>query len=89
VRELATSGLVVQADKGYKGARDHVRVPSKGRNKPASQKDANRAHARLRGQGERQAQLTSWRILQPPLLPLARRADGQSDPHPSGREIGG
>ena len=35
-----------------------------GRNKPASQKDANRAHARLRAAGERaNAPLKSWRIL--------------------------
>lgn len=34
------------------------------RNKPASCKDANRAHARLRAPGERaNAQLKSWRIL--------------------------
>jgi hypothetical protein len=64
VRELAASGLVVLADKGYIGAGEHVRVPYKGRNKPASQKDANRAHARLRSPGERaNAQLKSWRIL--------------------------
>jgi len=36
----------------------------KGRNKPASQKAANRAHAKLRGPGERaNAQLKTWRIL--------------------------
>ena len=64
IAELAASGLVVLADKGYTGAGDHVRVPYKGKNKPASQKDANRAHARLRGPGERaNAQLKSWRIL--------------------------
>lgn len=52
------------ADKGYTSAGDHVRVPYKGKNKPAAQKDANRAHARLRGPGERaNAQLKSWRIL--------------------------
>jgi hypothetical protein len=34
------------------------------RNKPASQKEANRAHARLRAPGERaHAQLKTWRIL--------------------------
>ena len=39
-------------------------TPYKGRNKPESYKDANRAHARLRGPGERaNAQLKSWRIL--------------------------
>jgi hypothetical protein len=60
----AASKLLVLADKGYTGAGDHMHVPYKGKNKPASQKDANRAHARLRGPGERaNAQLKSWRIL--------------------------
>jgi len=64
VRELAASGLVVLADKGYIGAGEHIRTPYRGRNKPASQKDANRAHARLRSPGERaNAQLKTWRIL--------------------------
>jgi hypothetical protein len=64
LRELAAAGLVVLADKGYTGAGDPVRVPYRGRGKPASQKDANRAHARLRAPGERaNAQLKTWRIL--------------------------
>jgi hypothetical protein len=64
LRELLASGLVVLADKGYAGAGDHVRIPYRGRNKPASQKDANRAHAQLRSPGERaNAQLKTWRIL--------------------------
>ena len=63
VRELAASGLLVLGDKGYHGEAC-IRTPYKGRNKPAAQKDANRAHARLRGPGERaNAQLKSWRIL--------------------------
>jgi hypothetical protein len=53
VRELAAAGLIVLADKGYHGAGDHIRTPCKGRNKPESQKAANRAHAKLRGPGER------------------------------------
>ena len=48
LRELAASGLIVLADKGYAGAGDQVRTPYRGRGKPASQKDANRAHAQLR-----------------------------------------
>jgi hypothetical protein len=64
VRELAASGLVVLADKGYTGAGEHVTTPYKGRNKPASQKAANQAHARLRAPGERaNAQLKTWHIL--------------------------
>ncbi|MFI0349986.1 transposase family protein [Actinomadura sp. 9N407] len=54
----------VPADKAYQGADDHIATPYKGRDKPESQKDANRAHARLRGPGERaNAQLKAWRIL--------------------------
>jgi len=64
VRELAASGLVVLADKGYTGAGDDIRTPYKGKNKPASQKAANRAYAQLRSPGERaNAQLKTWRIL--------------------------
>jgi hypothetical protein len=64
LRELAAAGLVVLADKGYTGAGSPVITPYRGRNKPASQKDANRAHARLRAPGERaNAQLKTWRIL--------------------------
>ena len=47
IAELAACGLVVLGDKGYLGEQ-HIRTPYRGRNKPASQKDANRAHARLR-----------------------------------------
>jgi DDE superfamily endonuclease/Helix-turn-helix of DDE superfamily endonuclease len=64
VRELAAAGLIVLADKGYTGAGEHIRTPCKGRKKPESQKAANRAHAKLRGPGERaNAQLKTWRIL--------------------------
>jgi DDE superfamily endonuclease len=44
--KLAACGLVVLGDKGYLGE-DGIRTPYRGRNKPAAQKDANRAHARL------------------------------------------
>jgi hypothetical protein len=61
--ELAAAGLITLADKGYQGA-EHARTPYKGKNKPQSQKDANRAHAQLRSPGERaNAQLKTWRIL--------------------------
>jgi DDE superfamily endonuclease/Helix-turn-helix of DDE superfamily endonuclease len=64
IRQLAASGLVVLADKGYHGAGDPVRTPYRGRGKPPAQKDANRAHAQLRSPGERaNAQLKTWRIL--------------------------
>jgi hypothetical protein len=64
VRELAAAGLIVLADKGYIGAGQHILTPYRGRGKPASQKAANSAHARLRAPGERaNAQLKTWRIL--------------------------
>ncbi|MEV0766821.1 transposase family protein [Nocardia salmonicida] len=63
VTVLVMGGWVVLADKGYQGVAG-VLTPYKGRNKPASQKRANRAHARLRGRGERAfAQLKVWKIL--------------------------
>src|SRR5262249_43921323 len=86
------AGLITLADKGYAGAGDPVLTPYHGRDKPASQKDANRAHARLRAPGERaNAQLKTCsrpaqdlaHPAQAPLLPLARRATRQSDPRPS------
>jgi len=64
IREMAALGLIVLADKGCHGAGDPVLTPCRGRNKPASQKEANRAHAQLRPPGERaNAQLKTWHIL--------------------------
>jgi hypothetical protein len=61
--ELEAAGLVTLADKGYQGSA-WTKTPYKGKGKPVSQKEANRAHARLRGPGERaNAQLKTWRIL--------------------------
>jgi hypothetical protein len=61
--ELEAAGLVTLADKGCQGAA-HAKIPYRGRNKPRSQKEANRAHARLRAPGERaNAQLKTWKIL--------------------------
>jgi hypothetical protein len=46
-----------------RGARTR-RSPTKGKNKPDSQKQANKAHAKLRAPGERaNAQLKTWKIL--------------------------
>ncbi|GAB3890341.1 IS5/IS1182 family transposase [Kibdelosporangium lantanae] len=65
--DLRDAGLIALGDKGYHGydpSGHHVITPYKGRNKPESQKDANRTHARLRGPGERaHAQLKTWRVL--------------------------
>jgi hypothetical protein len=64
IRELEAAGIIVLADKGYIGAGQHVLTPYRGRNKPASQKAANSAHAKLRAPGERaNAQLKTWGIL--------------------------
>jgi hypothetical protein len=61
--ELEAAGLVTLADKGYQGS-THAKIPYRGKNKPESQKEANRAHAKLRAPGERaNAQLKKWRIL--------------------------
>jgi hypothetical protein len=61
--ELEAAGLVTLADKGYQGT-THAKIPYRGRNKPESQKQANRAHAKLRAPGERaNAQLKTWHIL--------------------------
>jgi hypothetical protein len=41
----------------------YAKIPCKGKNKPQSQKEANKAHAKLRSPGERaNAQLKTWRI---------------------------
>lgn len=62
--ERAGTLALALADKGYQGAEGPTVTPYKGKNKPDSQKPANRAHARLRGSGERaNAQLKSRRIL--------------------------
>jgi len=61
--ELEAAGLIVLADKGYQGS-TYAKIPYKGKNKPTSQKDANKAHAQLRAPGERaNAQLKTWRVL--------------------------
>lgn len=56
--------MTALADKGYNGAGEGVFIPFKGRGKPAWKKQVNRAHARLRGPGERaNAVLKSWKVL--------------------------
>ena len=61
--ELEAAGLVTLADKGYQGS-TYAKIPYRGKNKPESQKEANKAHAKLRSPGERaNAQLKTWRIL--------------------------
>ena len=61
--ELEAAGLVTLADTGYQGS-TYAKIPYKGKNKPDSQKQANKAHAKLRAPGERaNAQLKTWKIL--------------------------
>jgi hypothetical protein len=61
--ELEAAGLVTLADKGYLGS-TWAKVPYRGTGKHESQKEANRAHAKLRAPGERaNALLKNWRIL--------------------------
>ena len=61
--ELEKAGLVTLADKGYQGS-TWAQIPYRGKNKPEPQKEANRAHAKLRAPGERaNAQLKAWRVL--------------------------
>ena len=64
LHELEAAGLITLADKGYQGS-TYAKIPYRGRDKkPESQKEANRAHAKLRSPGERaNAQLKTWRIL--------------------------
>jgi len=64
IRQLAAAGLIVLADRGYIGGGQHVLTPYRGRTKPASQKAANSAHAKLRApSGRANAQLKTWGIL--------------------------
>jgi hypothetical protein len=78
--ELEDAGLVTLADKGYQGS-TYAKIPYKGKNKPDSQKQANKAHAKLRAPGERaNAQLNLEDSHQTPLLPLARRSASQGHP---------
>jgi len=63
IAELAASGLVVLADKGYLGE-DHIHTPYRGRNKPASRQGRQPRPCPAARPGERaNAQLKSWRIL--------------------------
>jgi DDE superfamily endonuclease len=63
LRELEAAGLITLAGKGYQGSA-HAIIPYKGKNKPQSQEEANRAHAKLRSPGEpANAQLKTWHIL--------------------------
>jgi len=64
--ELEAAGLAVLADSGYQGSK-YAHLPYKKRKGGKildSEREANRAHARLRAPGERaNAQLKSWGIL--------------------------
>ena len=61
--------------KGYAGVGEHVRILYRGRGKPASQKDANRAHAQLRSR--RVGQCPAQDLAHPAQTPLPPLAAGQ------------
>ena len=61
--ELEKACVVTLADKGYQGSSWAKKTRSGKENKPESQKEANRAHAKLRAPGEGNAQLKTWKIL--------------------------
>ncbi|WP_371944886.1 transposase family protein [Actinomadura chokoriensis] len=64
IRALATTGMLVLADKAYQGAGAHILTPYQETLQARAAKDAHHAHAKLHGPGERaNAQLKSWRIL--------------------------
>jgi hypothetical protein len=65
--ELEAGGLVTLADEGYQGT-THAKVPHKGKNKPESQKEVNKAHARL--PGTRRARTPNSRLVDTPQTPL-------------------
>ena len=72
LRKLEAAGLVTLAGKGYQGS-TYAKIPYKGKNKPDSQKQANKAHAKLRAPGERaNAQLKTWKILTNPATYVVR-----------------
>jgi DDE superfamily endonuclease/Helix-turn-helix of DDE superfamily endonuclease len=74
--ELQAADLVTLADKGYQGSA-YAKIPYRGKNKPESQKEANKAYAKLRSPGEpANAQLKTWHILRKPRC--CRGAPGNS-----------
>ena len=86
IRELAAAGLIVLADKDYHGAGDPVLTPYRGRNKPASQKEANRAPrpATIPRRARQRPAQNLAHPAQTPLLPVEGRPAGQGHPRPSG-----
>lgn len=84
---LRQAGLIALADKGYHGydpTGQQVITPHKGRNRPESQKVANRAYAQLRRPGERaNAQLNLAHPAQTPQLPTPHRPTRESHPRPT------
>ena len=63
---LANAGLIAMADKGYQGLAPtgcYLLTPYKGRDKPESEKEANRAHAPPWPRRTHQRPTQTWRIL--------------------------
>ena len=86
IRELASSGLIVLADKGYHGAGEPLLTPVPGKEQAGLaeiRQPLPCPAARSRRASQRPAQDLAHPA-QAPLLPLARRATGQGHPRPSG-----
>jgi hypothetical protein len=73
--------------KGYAGVGEHVRILYRGRGKPASQKDANRAHAQLRSR--RVGQCPAQDLAHPAQTPLRPWQVAKAIHVLQAREIGG
>ena len=94
--ELEAAGLVTLADKGYQGS-TYAKIPYKGKNKPDSQKQANKAHRDLGGDIHPQPAGVIHQRHRPDLLfgvgqvpvqphPQRRAAAGDRQPRPSAGE---
>jgi len=86
IAELAASGLIVLADKGYTGAAEHIRTPLQGEEQarfPEGRQPRACPVPRTRRTRQCPAQVLAHPA-QAPLLSLEGRAAGQGHPCPSG-----
>ena len=85
IRDLAATGLIVLADKGYHGAGDQVLTPLPG-TEQARLAESRQPRTRPASIPRRARQRPAQDLAHPaqtPLLPMARRAAGQGHPRPS------
>jgi DDE superfamily endonuclease len=84
VRELAASGLIVLADKGYTGAEDPLITPYKGRGKPVSRRTPTAPTPGYAAQANvRTPRSRTGASYASSAAALARRAARQNHPRPS------